>query len=174
MHGTDPLGARVLKRGLLSSAHGFLDGLFSAHRRRQSVRGKLTAVVLLTTAIALLVAGFAMLRYDLSVYRQSWAADLATEAGILALSTAPALAFDDYETAERNLAALRARPAVLAAALYDMRGKLYANYVQHGEQEPPSQLPALQEGAHIAGERVEVSQRIVQNGELLGTIYLSA
>jgi PAS domain S-box-containing protein len=131
-------------------------------------------VVLLSTAIALLVAGTAMLSHDLSVYRNSWAADLATEANILALSTAPALAFDDREVAERNLVALEARPGVLAAALYDTRGRLYAAYTREGEPAPPAVLGPSVNGASIAGERVELAQRIVRHGETLGTIYLRA
>src|SRR4051812_32404788 len=78
---------------------------------RHSVRGKLVGIILLTTATVLLLSGAAMLVHDLSVYRTSWASDIATEASILALSTGPALAFDDHETAQRNLAALQARPA---------------------------------------------------------------
>jgi PAS domain S-box-containing protein len=139
----------------------------------RTVRGKLTAVVLLTTAIALLVAGTAMLTHDLSVYRRSWVGDLATEANILALSTAPALDFDDREVAERNLTALAARPSVLAAAIYDARGRRYADYARPGEAAPPLEVPRIG-AALISGERVELNQRITRHGELLGTIYLRA
>jgi PAS domain S-box-containing protein len=138
------------------------------------VGGKLMLVVLLTTAIALLVAGTALVFHDLSENRQSWAADLATEGSILALSTAPALAFDDRQSAEQNLAALQARPSVRAAALYTPDGRLYASYAQRGELPPPPRAPAAGGGAHIDGERVELAQPIIQNGEKLGTIYLRA
>jgi len=48
-------------------------------------------IVVTTTAIALLAAGAGMLTHDLSVYRDSWVADLDTQASILATSTAAAL-----------------------------------------------------------------------------------
>lgn len=131
-------------------------------------------VVLLTTAIALLVAGAALLFHDLRENRQSWAADLATEGSILALSTAPALAFDDRQAANRNLAALQARPSVRAAALYTPDGRLYASYAQPGEPPPPASAPVERSGVSISGERVELAQPIVQNDEALGTIYLRA
>jgi signal transduction histidine kinase/ActR/RegA family two-component response regulator len=140
---------------------------------RKSVRGKLVGIILLTTAIVLFLSGGAMLVHDLSVYRTSWAADVATEAGILALSTGPALAFDDHETAQRNLAALQARPAVLAAALYTPDRKLYAQYVKAGEAAPPPLSPGAL-GIVISGERVEVTQRIEHSKEMLGTLYLRA
>lgn len=147
--------------------------LKSIRQIRRSVRGKLVGMVMLITIVVLLVSGSALLAHDLSVYRASWASDVASEASILALSTAPALAFDDREVAARNLAALRARPGVLAAALYTPDGQRYAQYVRAGEP-PPARDPTLADGVKIRGERVEVSQRIEHNGEFLGSIYLLA
>ena len=140
----------------------------------RSVSRKLMLVVLLTTAIALLVAGTALVFHDLRENRQSWAHDLATEGSILALSTAPALAFDDRQSAEQNLAALQARPSVRAAALYTPDGRLYARYTQRGELPAPASTPTQSSGVRIDGERVELLQTVIQGGENLGTIYLRA
>jgi PAS domain S-box-containing protein len=137
-----------------------------------SVRGRLMRVVLLTTCIAVWVAGAAMLTLDLSVYRKSWASDLSNEAAILARSTAPALEFDDHAVAERNLAALQARPQVLVAAIYSANGRIYASYVRPGTSAPPPATPAP--GLRMAGERIELAQPIQRNGETLGVIYLEA
>jgi PAS domain S-box-containing protein len=145
----------------------------TAESARRSVRGKLMRVVLLTTAIALVVAGAAMLTHELTVYRQSWATDLSNEAAILALSTAPALAFDDHVVAERNVSALQARPRVKTAAIYDAIGDLYASYVREGESPPPPRLPLIT-GIRISGDQVEIAQPVVRSGEPLGTIYVAA
>ena len=139
-----------------------------------SVRGKLIGIVLRTTAIALVVAVIAMLTYDLSSYRKSWISDLSAEADILALSTAPAVAFDDRAVAQRNLTAMQARPAIRVAALYGTDGKLYAFYARPGQAPPPSGLPLTRAGAMVSGNRIQFAQPIVQNGERLGTIYLVA
>jgi len=158
--------------------HAFWRGLprrlnpFRVRAARGSVRGRLMRLVLLTTGIAVWVAGIAMLTQDLSVYRKSWAADLSNEAAILALSTAPALEFDDHAVAERNLAALQARPQVLAAALYSSNGLVYASFVRAGEPPPPPKSPLP--GSRMSGERVEFAQRVERDGEVLGTIYLRA
>jgi len=141
---------------------------------RYSVRGKLIAVVVATTIIAVLVAGVAMLSHDLTVYRKSWISDLSTQANILALSTTPALLFDDRDTATRNLSALRARPEVQVAAIYNRSGALYARYVRPGAPPPPAQLSHPTFGSWIAGERIQLIQPILQKGEWLGTISLSA
>lgn len=139
---------------------------------RGSVRGKLLRVMLLTTAIALCVAGIALLTHELSVYRTTGSADLSTEAAILASSTAPALAFDDHTVAERNLGALAARRRVMVAALYSANGALYAVFVRPGELPPPRTPPPA--GVRISGEYIEVAQPVERSGEALGTIYLRA
>jgi signal transduction histidine kinase/CheY-like chemotaxis protein len=137
-----------------------------------TVRGKLMRIVLATTAIAVAVAGAATLAHEIYVYRTTWSADLSTEAAILALSTAPALAFDDHALAQRNLEALQARRRVMVAALYSPDGALYASFVRPGEAAPPNPLPP--EGVRSSGQRIELVQRVQRNGENLGTIYLRA
>lgn len=64
---------------------------------RNSVRAKLLRVALITTVIALGVAGAAMLAVDLKRYKENFAADLSTEATMLSVAIAPALAFDDHD-----------------------------------------------------------------------------
>jgi signal transduction histidine kinase/ActR/RegA family two-component response regulator len=131
-------------------------------------------IVVLTTAIALLAAGVGMLTHDLSVYRDSWVADLDTQATILATSTASALVSGDHSVADRNVNALSVRPTVLVTALYTASGKLYASFVRSGEASPPLQLQAVVRTARVSGGSVELIQPIVQNGEHLGTILLRA
>ncbi len=141
---------------------------------QRSVRGKLMRIVLLTTAIALLAAGIGMLTHDLSVYRDSWVADLDTQASILATSTAASLVSGDSSVAQRNVAALQVRPSVLVAALYTSSGKLYASFVRSGELPPPLQLRAMVRTARVAGGSVELIQPVMQDGQPLGTILLRA
>jgi len=139
---------------------------------RNSVRGKLMRVVLVTTLIALCVAGIAMLTVDLTRYQNSWASDLSTEASILGVSLAPALAFNDHEAAVRDLSALQARSRVMAAALYATDGTVYASFVRDGASPLPAGPPP--EGIRTSGQRVEYAHAIERNGEVLGTLYLRA
>lgn len=141
--------------------------------RRLTVRAKLLAIVVLTATLVLLFAGAALLVHDLTVYRKAWIADMGTQARIVALATAPALAFDDAASARRNLEALSARPDALTAALYDVDGILVAAWTKHGHRPPPPQLAESRDSAHHAlGERFEFWQPVRRNGELLGTVYL--
>jgi two-component system, sensor histidine kinase len=158
-----PFWRRALRR---------VDPKSTAALARTSVRGKLMRVVLLTTAIALSVNGIALLIHEMYVYRTTGSADLSTEAEILALSTAPALAFDDHAVAERTLRALEVRHRVMVAALYSAGGTVYASFVRPGELPAPPLAPP--HGLRISGEHIELSRSVERDGEMLGTIYIRA
>lgn len=137
-----------------------------------SIRAKLLRVVLLTTLAAVLFAIAAMTANDLRQYRQGWIADLTTQAELLGQTTAPALAFDDVRVAKENLELMRSRPKIRAAALYNARGKVYASFARQAGHRFP-ELPGKQ-GATVAGDELVVFERVVSDGEIVGTVYLSA
>ena len=122
--------------------------MFSAISR--SIRRKLMLVVLATTIAALLVAAAALILYDLRSYRQTSIDNLTTQAEILARATAPALAFNDVKSAQEDLLQLRARPQILAAAIYQPNGRLFASFSQGDEA---SLIPAIPEQGRLAHRR---------------------
>jgi signal transduction histidine kinase/ActR/RegA family two-component response regulator len=87
--------------------------------------------------------------------------------------TSAALAFDDARLAGENLALLRARPMVRAAAIFDERGRLFASYAAKGA---PGTLPAAPgaSGPELDGDYVVLFRPIVENGETVGTVWLRA
>ena len=158
----------------MNAALEFVTAVASGAQSRtgRTVRGTIFAVVLATSAMALLVEASAMLANELRVYRDTVVAGLVTEASILALSTAPALAFDDHKGASQNLSALQARPTLQAAAIYDERGALYASFVRKGAMAPGSTLPMDDPATRIGHRAIEVTRAVSVAGKKLGTIYL--
>jgi len=135
-----------------------------------TVRGKLILMAVATTFVALLAASVAMLLFDLRAFQRYWTDDLMTQADIMARVTAPALAFNDEETARQNLAVLRVRPQILAAAVYTSDGSRFATYASAPNQTIPAR-PAPS-GYRIEAGEVAVFRNIVENGEMVGTVYL--
>ncbi|HEX5477165.1 MAG TPA: CHASE sensor domain-containing protein, partial [Burkholderiales bacterium] len=129
-------------------------------------------MIMSVTIPALLAAIVAMVAYDLALYHRSWIADLKTQAQLLAQTSAPALIFNDDRSARENLALLRYRPQVHAAAIYDARGKLLASFSREGAG-PLPELPEA-DGARVMGNELVVFKRIVNNREILGTVYIRA
>ena len=139
----------------------------------RSVRRKVLVVVLVTTFVALLVCAAALLTYEARNYRQFLFSDVTTQADILARTTAPAVAFNDVASAEATLAMLSSRPVIEAAAVYTADGELFAGYRAEGSRTPlPEDAsprgPAVEDGA------LTLFQPIIENNQLLGTVYLRA
>jgi signal transduction histidine kinase/ActR/RegA family two-component response regulator len=139
----------------------------------RSLRSKMIAVVLLTTLAALAVALGAMVANDVRRSEQAWTADLVTQAELLAQATVPALSFDDAKVAREFLGLLRFKPQVQAAAVYDARQRIFASYPpDRAASHFPTGVEA--DGARVVGEHLIVFKRVIDRGELLGTIYLRA
>jgi signal transduction histidine kinase len=140
----------------------------------RSIRHKLLLIVLATTAAALLTAGAGMVVYDLRTYQQSWIDDLTTQGDILGQASTPALEFDDPKTARESMELLKARPQIVAAAIYNAKGAVFASY--NRSQRENYVFPALPgaDGYRIEGKELVVFKRIIDNREILGTVYLRA
>jgi signal transduction histidine kinase len=139
----------------------------------RSVRYKFALMVLAASCAALLVAGAALVYYELRNYHQAWVGDLTTQAELLGRMSAPALAFDDPRTINENLALLKSRQRILAAAVYDTRGKLVGSY--RSPARPDAQIPELpeaNEGSRVESNELVIFKRVIENKEIVGTVYL--
>ena len=142
--------------------------------RLRSVRYKLFAGVLLTSIAALLVTGSSLLAYDLHNLRTTLADDLTTQAELIGRACVPALQFDDPKAANDNLGLLRARPLIVAAALYNSKGAIFGSYTRDGAGATSfPQLPG-DDSVDFTGENITVTRRIVDDNEIVGSIYLHA
>ena len=140
----------------------------------QSIRYKLALVALTTTLAALIVAGVALAIYDMRAYRNAGVSDLLTQADILGRASAPALAFDDAKSARENLLLLKAKPNIAAAVIYNARGKVLASYARPGGADQAIPLLPEADGPRVDGDDLMLFKRIVENNEILGTVYLKA
>src|SRR5262245_2063612 len=93
-----------------------------------SIRRRLTALILATTGLVLLVTCSAFLAYEYFTFRQTAQRQLSTLAQVIATNSTAALAFTNPEDADEVLAALRADPSVVAGVLYDDKGQRFASY----------------------------------------------
>ena len=133
---------------------------------------KVTLLILLASVVALSLATVAAVLYEVSTIEPRVQAELESQADLLRANTEAALAFDDREAAEENLATLRARPEVEAGALYDAGGDLFAAYRRSADFHLmlPQRAPAGLSGRE--GDHIRVSRYVSADGERLGTLVL--
>jgi signal transduction histidine kinase/ActR/RegA family two-component response regulator len=143
-------------------------------RARSSISRRITVLVLATTVTALALSALGLVAYDLHAYQQQWTRSLDLQAEILARASAPALSFNDPQTAQKDLSIIRVREAVLVAAIYTDDGRLFASYVRPGQTADGIPEHPQADGFRITGDQIAVFHRVVESGEPLGTIYIRA
>src|ERR1700679_284766 len=96
--------------------------------RNTSINRRLVRMNMLVTGAALLVASAAFLFFELSAFRQTMVRNLSIQAQIAGANSASALLFDDADSADQTLSALKASPGILFAGVYTPEGKPFAAY----------------------------------------------
>src|ERR1700693_3660489 len=93
-----------------------------------SIRQKLQSIVMITCAVALLVASVVFTLYDRSTFVRAKTQDLNSSAKMVGSNSTAALSFGDAKAAKEILAALQAKQNVIKACIYDKDGRVFASY----------------------------------------------
>ena len=100
----------------------------SPQSSRPSISRKLTRMNMVVSGVALLTACVAFIAYDVLTFRESAVQNLSTQAQIVGLNSVSALLFNDADSAEKTLGALRAAPAITSGLVSQpMRHAISAN-----------------------------------------------
>src|ERR1700679_2706073 len=94
----------------------------------RSIRSRLTRMLLLSSCAVLAITSTAFCAYEFLTFRESSVRQLEILSEAIASNSTAALAFDNAEDAAGVLGAFSADPHIVAAALYDAHGKLFATY----------------------------------------------
>jgi methyl-accepting chemotaxis protein len=137
-----------------------------------SVRRTLTLITGLTIVMALAVAGAGVAIYEAVAFRQALTRDLTSLADVVAANSAAALTSDDAAAAGDTLATLRARPAILSAALYKPSGAAIATYQRPGAPPPPA--PPARRGLADGPLGLVIARAVEADGQALGTLVIQS
>ena len=133
------------------------------------IKHKLMLIGLLTTTVALVLAGAGIAVYELVTFKKDLVSDVASVAQIIGYNSAAALSFNDANSAEQTLRALSAKPHIVAACIYDKDGKVFATYPRGHDLASFAPPPAGATERFGAGH-LELYRPIAVAGENVGTI----
>jgi signal transduction histidine kinase/CheY-like chemotaxis protein len=139
-----------------------------------TLRSKLIGLALVSSAVALLLAGVAIFVEDQMNVRATKVENLTAVAAIVGHNAAAAIAFDDAHSGAKVLSGLHAKPSITRAWLYRGDGTVFAAYQRAGLNEPLTP-PAVQSGEVIfSAGRLTLYRQIVLDGEHIGSIHLES
>jgi signal transduction histidine kinase len=143
--------------------------------RHTPIRQKLMTMILVTSGVVLLLTCATFIGYELLSYRRTALRQLATLSEIIAAESTGALAFENQRDATEILAALKAERHIVAACLYDKRGRLFSRFPADAPDDafPPAPLA---DGYRFDGRQLVGFTPVVQvkGSERFGTLYLSS
>jgi signal transduction histidine kinase/CheY-like chemotaxis protein len=151
------------------------------------LKSKLTIIILMVSAAALLVASTAIVATERVRLRQALVDDLSTLADVVGMNTAAALDFFDRKAAGENMATLRAEPSIITAVIFSAEGEPFASYdsPDHASRvrSPCSELHPFEgetlapaavrvEGHRFCDDHIDVFKPIVVDNQTVGTVYI--
>lgn len=140
--------------------------------RNLSIRRKQMLIIMLTSGVVLLLASAAFIVYDTIAFRGELVAKTSTLAEIIGNNCTASLDFNDPETAEQTLAALRGEPNIVAACAYEREGRPFALYRRDGGRAAAIPPGALAAGHEFTRDQLRLFRTIQQGGETVGTIFI--
>ena len=143
--------------------------------RDTPIRRKLMTMILVTSGVVLLLTCTTFIGYELLTYRGAALRQVATLGEIIAAESTGAVAFENQLDATEILSALKAERHIVAACLYDQKGRVFSRYPADA---PDGIFPVAPqadgyrfEGGHLVGFTPLVQ---VKGSERFGTLYLSS
>lgn len=137
-----------------------------------SIKWKLKLIIMITSAIALLFASGTLMYRNIETSRKMIRDDLSSLASVIGVNSVGALVFNDQQTAEKNLAALHAKPYVVLASIYDQNGKIFATYMHEDKKDRLIVPPIRQPGYYYEGNDLLVFNHVLRDSDVIGTVCI--
>ena len=111
-----------------------------------TLRQKITTLILAASCAVLLLSSAIFIGSQVITYQRLTIGELSAMADVISSNVTAAVLFDDPDSAEETLNALRAKPGILEARVYRRNGMLFASYPALKTKRPPvsgqaSELP---------------------------------
>ncbi|MDA0334339.1 MAG: hypothetical protein O2782_04160, partial [bacterium] len=130
---------------------------------------KLTAIIVVTTVAAILMASIATVAYEVYTFRSFMTSELATTAAVVGANGTAALRFNVPRDAEATLSSLKNKSHVSSACFFTPAGELFAAYFAPGYEPTMPSMP-LREGIEFTDNEMLAVQHIYHDGDFVGSI----
>src|SRR5258706_559798 len=138
-----------------------------------AIRRTLMRMIFISSGAVLAVTTTAFCAYELLTFRQSSVQQLQILSQAIASNSTAALAFDKADDASDVLAAFKADPHIVAAALYDAQGKAFATY-PHGLAAASFPVRPGTPGYTFGRTELIGFQPVAEGSRRLGTLFVKS
>lgn len=139
-----------------------------------NLRKKLMFSLMLTSIITLIIVCSSFVIYELITFRGSIVRELTALSNIIGSNSTASIVFNDPESANETLSALKIEQDIEFVFIYDINGDIFAQYIREGLNKPDNiQIPKDNATLFKDGNLI-LFRSILLNSEKIGTIYLKS
>ena len=139
-----------------------------------TLRHKLTAIIMVTSVLALTLATAAYTLRDWIGIRNNMLSKLSSHAAVMAEACNAALAFEDAHYARKVLSALNAEPSISYACVFTKEGEALAHYRRSSGQSVVESVRPLEKGHRFRNNALDIVTDVHLDGETIGTLFIRA
>jgi two-component system, sensor histidine kinase and response regulator len=140
--------------------------------KHASLQSKQSIVIMLTCAVALLLACAAFVGVEVVTFRSELVRNADTLAEMIGNAGAASLDFNDPQDARDILQVLRAERNVTFAAIYTLKGNMFAEYRAETLPQAYTAPPPAAQGHSFQAGHLHLSREIRSKGEVIGSIFI--
>lgn len=148
------------------------------------IKRKLRIVIVMTSIIVLLLAAVGFLVYEVFDFKKEMVRDLVSLADVVGQNSTSALTFNDKASARETLSALKAKPNIASACIYDTNGRLFSRFqgdnilvavpVDIFQDMKAKSSAASGERFRFLSGNLDIWKRITLDKETIGFVYLQS
>jgi len=161
----------MIGRSTTAPRRSLIKALVTPLLRNMAIRHKLVAVIMLTSMMALAVAGLVFIGYQYVEIRRTMVKSLQTQSAMIAYNCKAAVQFEVVKDAEDVLDAFHAQPSVVYACVHNKKGELFAKYSSPGtSMTTPLLENHYEEGYRFTSQFLMVSTAITLEADTIGMV----
>ncbi len=144
---------------------------------RNSLTRRLTAMNMLVSGGALLLATGAFLASDMITFRANLVTNTSVQARIIGSNAISPLIFNDAKAVETTLSALHASQHITYAGVYNAKGGFLAGYWRDRPTQPPplpTSNPKKVQISYFGNDRFALLESIISQGNPVGFVYIES
>jgi signal transduction histidine kinase/DNA-binding response OmpR family regulator len=141
--------------------------------RRLSIKGKVLAITMTTTLVAVVVACATFVLYDIQAFKRQMQDDLRVVAEGIAINSTPALEFESLDSAREILGALRADPHIEVAVIFD-RDRNSVSYVRPDLPQEAKVPDVRPDDTYFEEDKLRIFRTVMREGDALGTVFIQS
>lgn len=140
--------------------------------KKFSIKHKLTAIAILPSTLALLMAILIFFIFDESTLKRAMVQEVTMLSQVIGANNRAALMFNDQKSASDNLAVLSANTHVISGCMYTSSGEVFATYTRDSPRSSMANPPLREVGYYFDDATLSIYQKITANSTNIGTVHL--